>query len=71
MTTLTELRETFACFGVECTVIVDDAAGGRAARSRAAKRSLLEWHGQFSRFEPDSELSRLNADPRTTVRSAR
>jgi thiamine biosynthesis lipoprotein len=28
---------------------------------------MLEWHQQFSRFEPDSELSRLNADPRETV----
>jgi thiamine biosynthesis lipoprotein len=65
MTTVTELRETFACFGSECTVIVDDP--GAAGAIAGAKRSLLEWHGRFSRFEPDSELSRLNADPRVTV----
>src|SRR5262249_6985243 len=54
--------ETFACFGSECTVIVSDAAAVAAARRR-----LLEWHQQFSRFIPDSELSRLNRDPRALV----
>jgi thiamine biosynthesis lipoprotein len=28
---------------------------------------MREWHQQFSRFEPQSELSRLNADRRVTV----
>ena len=28
---------------------------------------MLHWHEQFSRFEPDSELSRLNRDPRRVV----
>jgi thiamine biosynthesis lipoprotein len=28
---------------------------------------LLEWHAQFSRFDPGSELSRLNRDPRECV----
>jgi thiamine biosynthesis lipoprotein len=32
-----------------------------------ARRRLLEWHEQFSRFLPASELTRLNADPRETV----
>jgi thiamine biosynthesis lipoprotein len=66
MTTATELRETFACFGSECTVIV---AGGEGADGSlaAAKRSLLDWHRLFSRFNEGSELSRLNADPRATV----
>jgi thiamine biosynthesis lipoprotein len=64
-----ESRETFACFGSECTVIVaDDVRPGDAASAAAmAKRRLLEWHEQFSRFEPDSELSRLNRDPHDTV----
>jgi FAD:protein FMN transferase len=57
-----EYAETFACFGSECTVIVSDAAAVAAARRR-----LLEWHQQFSRFIPDSELSRLNHDPRAVV----
>ena len=45
-------------------------AGGEreaAASLRLARRALLGWHGQFSRFEARSELSLLNADPRTTV----
>jgi len=63
-----EHRETFACFGSECTVIVADERDAEAARAVAlARRRLLAWHRQFSRFEPDSELSRLNADPRPTV----
>jgi FAD:protein FMN transferase len=54
--------ETFVCFGSQCTVIAADAAAVSAARDR-----LLEWHRQFSRFLPDSELSRLNRDPRSVV----
>jgi thiamine biosynthesis lipoprotein len=65
MRTVTELRETFACFGSECTVIVDGPGAARAVAG--AKRSLLEWHGRFSRFKPVRELSRLNADPRVSV----
>jgi thiamine biosynthesis lipoprotein len=66
--TLTEVRESFACFGGECTVIVSDAAERDAARAvEAAKRALLEWHHRFSRFELDSELSQLNREPRETV----
>ncbi len=65
---LTEQRDTFSCFGSECAVIVADERESEAARAVAlARRQLLEWHRQFSRFEPDSELSRLNADPRPTV----
>jgi len=51
----------FACFGSSCLV---DASPAAAERARAR---LLEWHDRFSRFRPDSELSRLNADPRTAV----
>jgi thiamine biosynthesis lipoprotein len=67
---VTEVRDTFACFGGECTVIVDDGLGGEpeaASAVASAKRSLLEWHGRFTRFEPGSELSQLNADPRAQV----
>ena len=72
MTTLTaspEATETFACFGSSCSVHV----AGRGAFGTApdavheAKRRLRAWHEQFSRFDPDSELARLNADPRTVV----
>ncbi len=68
--TVTELRETFACFGGECTVIVTGEPGREADAAASlglARRALLGWHGQFSRFDDRSELSRLNADPRTTV----
>jgi thiamine biosynthesis lipoprotein len=68
--TLTELRETFGCFGGECNVMVTGEPGREdeaAASVRLAKRALLGWHNQFSRFEARSELSLLNADPRTTV----
>jgi FAD:protein FMN transferase len=64
----TEQRDTFACFGSRCTVIVAD---GRVADAWAAvaqvRRRLLEWHGQFSRFETGSELTRLNDATEETV----
>ncbi len=63
-----EYRETFACFGSECTVIISGHSelDGGATVARARRR-LLEWHSQYSRFLSDSELSRLNDDPRETV----
>src|SRR5436305_9798778 len=65
----TEAIERFPCFGGECSVRVAGHGPAGTARSAAlhAKRQLLGWHRQFSRFEPDSELSRLNQDPRRTV----
>jgi thiamine biosynthesis lipoprotein len=64
-----EAIETFPCFGGSATVIVAGAgpAGQPSAAAALVKRRLLEWHRQFSRFEPDSELSLLNGDPRETV----
>jgi thiamine biosynthesis lipoprotein len=64
-----EAIETFACFGGQCSVHVLGRGPGGTARSAAlrSKRYLLAWHDQFSRFISESELSRLNADPRTTV----
>lgn len=65
----TEQRETFACFGSHCTVIVADARVADAqAAVASARRRLLEWHQKFSRFEAGSELTRLNGDPEATVR---
>lgn len=64
-----EHRRSFACFGGTCTVIVADA--GRpvdaAAAAAMAQDTLLAWHRRFSRFDPDSELTRLNRDPRRRV----
>jgi FAD:protein FMN transferase len=64
-----EYRHTFACFGGTCAVIVADSRRPAYAAEWAAvaKRSLLSWHGRFSRFEPASELTLFNADPRTDV----
>jgi thiamine biosynthesis lipoprotein len=64
-----EAIERFPCFGGSCAVLVTGSGPAGTAREAAAKarQSLLVWHGQFSRFEHDSELSRLNRDPRETV----
>jgi thiamine biosynthesis lipoprotein len=61
--------ETFDCFGGRCSVLVGgDAPEADAAQAVAeARRTLLSWHARFSRFEPDSELSLVNADPRGRV----
>jgi hypothetical protein len=64
-----EHRDAFRCFGGQCTVIVADAArpADAAVAAAMAKRALLAWHLRFSRFDPDSELSRLNRDPARMV----
>jgi thiamine biosynthesis lipoprotein len=62
---VTEASDSFACFGGTCAVHV----GGDGAREAvtATRRSLLAWHDRFTRFDPASGLSRLNADPRAVV----
>jgi FAD:protein FMN transferase len=64
-----EAIERFPCFGGMCAVLVTGSGPAGTPREAAVrvKRALLAWHGQFSRFEPDSELSRMNRDPRETV----
>jgi FAD:protein FMN transferase len=63
-----EQRDAFACFGSRCTVIVADARADDATEAVAqARRRLDEWHGQFSRFQSDSELTRLNRAREETV----
>jgi thiamine biosynthesis lipoprotein len=64
-----EAIERFACFGGQVTVIVDGRGpgGAPAAAAAMARRRLLDWHDAFSRFEPGSELARLNADTRESV----
>jgi thiamine biosynthesis lipoprotein len=59
----------FGCPGGHCSVwVCGHGPAGDAAQATAwVRRRLLEWHGQFSRFAPDSELSALNRDPRETV----
>jgi thiamine biosynthesis lipoprotein len=60
--------ETFECFGGRCTVRVTDRdASGVDRAARQAHLTLLGAHRLLSRFDPDSELSRLNRDPRRAV----
>jgi len=54
------------CFGARCRVAVTDTAAA-PVRALAAARFLLDCHRRLSRFLPDSEVSRLNADQRETV----
>jgi thiamine biosynthesis lipoprotein len=62
-----EAHLSFECFGGTAAVhvLADGDAGEELAA--AARRRLLDAHRRLSRFDPRSELSRLNADPRTTV----
>ena len=55
----------FACFGGTCEVRAADPAAEARARDR-----LLDLHARFTRFDPESELERLNADPRPAVRAS-
>lgn len=66
---MTEATSTFTCFGGACSVLVDGSgpAGAPQEAVSAAVDQLLEWHDQFSRFKPASELARLNANPRERV----
>ncbi|MGO9490177.1 MAG: FAD:protein FMN transferase [Solirubrobacteraceae bacterium] len=65
-----EAIERFDCFGSRCGVfVIGDGPAGSPARAAAHGRARLhEWHGQFSRFLEDSELSRLNRDERRRIR---
>src|SRR4051794_550168 len=63
-----EAQLEFACFGGIASVHV--RGSGEEQGRRLAERGrelLLDAHQRLSRFDPDSELSRLNRDPRTEV----
>jgi thiamine biosynthesis lipoprotein len=63
-----EARRSFACFGGTVTIHVRaDGEARSAAAAEGARRFLLDAHGRLSRFSPESELSRLNRDPRAEV----
>jgi FAD:protein FMN transferase len=66
---MTEIVDTFPCFGSTCAIVVDAGDDDATAQEaiETARQLLLGWHERFSRFIPTSELSRLNADPRTEV----
>jgi len=60
-----EASRCFRCFGGTVTVHVGGRGAERAARMVEA--GLLDGHHRLSRFEPSSELSRLNRDARRAV----
>ena len=63
-----EATTSFACFGGTVTVHVGGDAGVSAEEAASAARTrLLDANRRFSRFLPESELSRLNLDRRFTV----
>jgi thiamine biosynthesis lipoprotein len=64
-----EAVERFPCFGGSCGVWVqgDGPSGSPGQAAAWARRRLEAWHAQFSRFDPASELSRMNQDPRSNV----
>jgi FAD:protein FMN transferase len=66
-----EIADSFACFGGTCGVLVrgDDEAATAGDAAALVRRRLLAWHDRFTRFDPQSELSRVNADPRPACRS--
>ncbi len=68
MSAVEHLR-TFDCFGGRCAVILagDGAFGPAATALDDVQALLLGWHRDFTRFDAGSELSRLNADPGSTV----
>jgi thiamine biosynthesis lipoprotein len=65
----TEASASFDCFGSRCSAYVTGGDRSRSAEEAVelVRTRLLGWHERFSRFLPDSELSRLNADPREAV----
>jgi thiamine biosynthesis lipoprotein len=63
---MTEMSDlSFRCMGCDVRVLVE---GERAhAAAAAARRRLEAIDAGLSRFRPDSDLARLNADPRRSV----
>lgn len=65
---MSRARRTFECFGGLVTVAVQGPPAMEPERAAAAAEvELLDAHRRLSRFLPDSDLSRLNRDPRANV----
>ena len=63
-----EVTTSFECFGGRCAVRVLGPNRAVATEAvREARRRLLDAHLTLSRFDPESELSRLNRDRRGEV----
>jgi thiamine biosynthesis lipoprotein len=56
----------FPCMGCDMRVLVEDGPDPHAA-ARTVQNQLGSIDARLSRFRPDSELARLNEDPRATV----
>jgi FAD:protein FMN transferase len=67
MSTLTEARVVFPCFGGRAAVVASGGAG-TDRRVRTVRRQLEGWHDAFTRFDNLSELSLLNSAPGARVR---
>ncbi len=52
------VRATFEAMGTSVSVLLP---GSRRAEAGAVETLFRDWEGRFSRFDPDSELSGLNA----------
>ena len=63
-----EAHLKFVCFGGEVSLHVRSAEEDEGRRmAEQGRELLLDAHRRLSRFEPGSELSRLNRDPRTEI----
>jgi thiamine biosynthesis lipoprotein len=62
-----ELDRTFDVFGSRARLLVIPAADDAHRRVALLERHLRDMHHRLTRFHPDSELSRMNADPREVV----
>ncbi len=60
-------REQFACFGASVTIRAEGREPGLLVAMARARDIAFQIQRRLSRFDPDSELSRLNADPRERV----
>lgn len=67
--TLDRYDHTFRCMGCEVRLLIEAADGGPdpAELGSRAERCLHHFDAALTRFDPASELSRLNADSRTSV----
>ena len=69
MTTATlqpEAQLSFRCFGGSAAVLV--MGNGAEARAEETRQRLGRWHDRFTRFDPASELSQVNAATSAHVR---
>ncbi|MGV1049773.1 MAG: FAD:protein FMN transferase, partial [Solirubrobacterales bacterium] len=63
-----EAHLSFPCFGGTVAVHVRGASDEQGRRAAGlARLRLLDAHRRLTRFDPESELSRLNRDPRAKV----